>query len=141
MIDIRDLTIGNWVFDGKHTKFPMQITSLSEGYVTMSFPSNEGMDWECKPEELQGIPITEELLTKMGARKVTDIGWNVVESYSAGVRIELRVILFSESEIDVKIRRSTPHWEDYFQGSSIHYLHELQNLYWDLTKEELKIKL
>ena len=80
MIDVRDLSIGNWVFDGEHTKFPMQITSLSEGYVTLSFPSNEGMDWESTPDELEGIPITEELLTKMGAKKVTDIGWNVVES-------------------------------------------------------------
>jgi hypothetical protein len=119
----------------------MYVQTIGEDYVYLNFDGNAGDVWECKPEELQGIPITEELLTKMGARKVTDIGWNVVESYSAGVRIELRVILFSESEIDVKIRRSTPHWEDYFQGSSIHYLHELQNLYWDLTKQELKIKL
>lgn len=141
MIDVRDLSIGNWVFDGEHTKFPMQITSLSEGYVTLSFPSNEGMDWESTPDELEGIPITEELLTKMGAKKVTDIGWNVVESYSAGVRTELRVIFFSESEIDVKIRRETPHLEDMIQSSSIHYLHELQNLFWNITRQQLKVKL
>ena len=136
-----DLRIGNWVHESECTRYPMYVHTIGEDYVYLNFDGNEGDVFECKPEELQGIPITEELLTKMGARKVTDIGWNVVESYSAGVRIELRVILFSESEIDVKIRRSTPHLEDYFQGSSIHYLHELQNLYWDLTKQELKIKL
>lgn len=141
MIATSDLRLGNWVHDSECTRYPMYVQAIGEDYVCLNFDGNEGDVWECKPEELQGIPITEELLTKMGARKVTDIGWNVVESYSAGVRIELRVILFSESEIDVKIRRSTPHLEDYFQGSSIHYLHELQNLYWDLTKEELKIKL
>ena len=141
MITTSDMRIGNWVYDGERTQFPMYVQAIGEGYVYLNFDGNEGDVFECKHEELQGIPITEELLTKMGARKVTDIGWNVVESYSAGVRIELRVILFSESEIDVKIRRSTPHLEDYFQGSSIHYLHELQNLYWDLTKQELKIKL
>lgn len=136
-----DLRIGNWLYESECTRYPMYVHTIGEDYVYLNFDGNEGDVFECKPEDLQGIPITEELLTKMGARKVTDIGWNVVESYSAGVRIELRVILFSESEIDVKIRRSTPHLEDYFQGSSIHYLHELQNLYWDLTKQELKIKL
>ena len=141
MIAISDLRIGNWLYDSECTRYPMYVHTIGEDYVYLNFDGNEGDVFECKPEELQGIPLTEELLTKMGARKVTDIGWNVVESYSAGVRIELRVILFSESEIDVKIRRSTPHLEDYFQGSSIHYLHELQNLYWDLTKQELKIKL
>lgn len=136
-----DLRIGNWLYESECTRYPMYVHTIGDDYVYLNFDGNEGDVFECKPEELQGIPLTEELLTKMGARKVTDIGWNVVESYSAGVRIELRVILFSESEIDVKIRRSTPHLEDYFQGSSIHYLHELQNLYWDLTKQELKIKL
>lgn len=141
MIQIKDLRLGNWVHESECTRYPMYVHTIGDDYVYLNFDGNEGDVFECKPEELQGIPLTEELLTKMGARKVTDIGWNVVESYSAGVRIELRVILFSESEIDVKIRRSTPHLEDYFQGSSIHYLHELQNLYWDLTKQELKIKL
>lgn len=141
MIATSDLRIGNWLYESECTRYPMYVHTIGDDYVYLNFDGNEGDVFECKPEELQGIPLTEELLTKMGARKVTDIGWNVVESYSAGVRIELRVILFSESEIDVKIRRSTPHWEDYFQGSSIHYLHELQNLYWDLTKQELKIKL
>ena len=141
MIATSDLRLGNWVHESECTRYPMYVHTIGDDYVYLNFDGNEGDVFECKPEELQGIPLTEELLTKMGARKVTDIGWNVVESYSAGVRIELRVILFSESEIDVKIRRSTPHWEDYFQGSSILYLHELQNLYWDLTKQELKIKL
>ena len=141
MIATSDLRLGNWVYESECTRYPMYVHTIGDDYVYLNFDGNEGDVFECKPEELQGIPLTEELLTKMGARKVTDIGWNVVESYSAGVRIELRVILFSESEIDVKIRRSTPHLEDYFQGSSIHYLHELQNLYWDLTKQELKIKL
>lgn len=141
MIATSDLRLGNWVYDGERTQFPMYVHAIGEDYVYLNFDGNEGDVWECKPEELQGIPITEELLTKMGARKVTDIGWNVVESYSAGVRIELRVILFSESEIDVKIRRSTPHLEDYFQGSSIHYLHELQNLFKAIINDDLKIDI
>ena len=141
MIPVQDLCIGNWVYDGDRTQFPMFIRAIGEDYVYLDFEGNEGDLWESTPDKLQGIPITEELLTKMGAKKVTDIGWNVVESYSAGVRTELRVILFSESEIDVKIRRETPHLEDMIQSGSIHYLHELQNLFWNITRQQLKVKL
>lgn len=141
MIPVPDLCIGNWVYDGDRTQFPMFIRAIGEDYVYLDFEGNEGDLWESKPEELQGIPITEDLLTKMGAKKVTDIGWNVVDSYNAGVKIELRILLWSESEIEVKIRRETPHWVDMFQSNVVHYLHELQNLFWNVTKHQLNIKL
>lgn len=140
MVDVRDLTIGCNVYDGDKSKFPMYVRAIGEDYVYLDFEGNEGDLW-ATPDKLQGIPITEDLLTKMGAKKVTDIGWNVIESNSAGVRIELRVLLFSESEIEVRIRRETPHWEDRCQHNTIHYLHELQNLFWNLTKQQLKVNL
>lgn len=141
MVDVRDLTIGCYVYDGDRTKFPMYVQTIGEDYVYLNFEGNEGDVFERTPEDLQGIPITEDLLTKMGAKKVTDIGWNVIESNSAGVRIELRVLLFSESEIEVRIRREAPHWEDRCQHNTIHFLHELQNLFWNLTKQPLKVNL
>ena len=58
----------------------MYVRTIGEDYVYLDFDGNEGDLWESTPDKLQGIPITEELLTKMGAKKVTDIGWNVVES-------------------------------------------------------------
>lgn len=141
MIEVNSLMLGNWVYDGDKTQFPMYVQAIGEDYVYLDFEGREGDVWESTPEDLQGIPITEELLTRMGARRVTDIGWNVIKTCLAGVRIECRVILFSGSEIDVKISRDTPHFEDRCQSSSIHYLHELQNLYRYITKQELEVKL
>ena len=129
MIDIRDLTIGNWVFDGNHTKFPMQITSLSEGYVTMSFPSNEGMDWESKPEDLMGIPLTDELLEKCGLRSVGSMWEHPDYSFEMDYDFEKDVYIPSYN------------WVEYYIGHPIKFLHELQNLFWNITKKQLKIKL
>lgn len=135
MIDIRDLTIGDWVFDGNHTKFPMQITSLSEGYVTMSFPSNEGMDWESKPEDLMGIPLKGEVLKKIGFKyysdnhyELCDDGWSIVAHPIIG--------LFRIEKIDPfnNIRAT-------FTSEMIRHLHELQNAFFATTKQQLNIKL
>ena len=133
MIDIRDLTIGNWVFDGNHTKFPMQITSLSEGYVTMSFPSNEGMDWESKPEDLQGIPLTEEIMNGNGFR-FNGIWWRKHEAeYVLDVSIGLAYVQI-EKWSDSRIHsRCTCH--------GVRFVHELQNLFWTITKQQLKVNL
>lgn len=127
MIDIRDLTIGNWVFDGNHTKFPMQITSLSEGYVTMSFPSNEGMDWESKPEDLQGIPLTGELLKKIGF-SFKDGLWR--HWFGVHVKPEAGFVFIENKDKE--------HW---MYGTctckDVWYLHQLQNLVRIITKKEL----
>lgn len=131
MIDIRDLTIGNWVFDGNHTKFPMQITSLSEGYVTMSFPSNEGMDWESKPEDLQGIPLTGELLKKIGF-SFKDGLWR--HWFGVHVKPEAGFVFIENKDKE--------HW---MYGTctckDVWYLHQLQNLVRIITKKELLINL
>lgn len=139
MIDIRDLTIGNWVFDGNHTKFPMQITSLSEGYVTMSFPSNEGMDWESKPEDLQGIPITKEMLIKSGFEYVTEFTYelrlpNHISGHDIiGIIVDSGFVSIAHESKSLIMSRCT--------CSGVHFVHELQNLFWNITKQELKIKL
>ena len=121
--------LGNWVFDGNHTKFPMQITSLSEGYVTMSFPSNEGMDWESKPEDLMGIPLTDELLEKCGLRSVDSMWEHPDYSFEMDYDFEKDVYIPSYN------------WVEYYIGHPIKFLHELQNLFWNITKQQLNIKL
>ena len=131
MIDIRDLTIGNWVFDGNHTKFPMQITSLSEGYVTMSFPSNEGMDWESKPEDLQGIPLTGELLKKIGF-SFKDGLWR--HWFGVHVKPEAGFVFIENKDKE--------HWMfGTCTCKDIWHLHQLQNLTRIICHKELLINL
>jgi len=140
MIAVSDLRIGDWVFDGNHTKFPMQITSLSEGYVSLSFPSNEGMDWESTPDELQGIPVTIELLKKIGFKEEKALVlfyryWDKDYKYKL--------------DIDEGYTNSGRKWSVHIDNGDcctigtgeFTYLHELQNLVSAIAKEELEVKL
>ena len=74
MIDTKDLMLGNWVYDGDKTHFPMYIECIGTDYVYLNFPNNEGDVWETTPEELQGIPLTAELLTKQASANVAVAG-------------------------------------------------------------------
>ena len=79
MISVPDLCIGNWVYDGERTQFPMQVVGIGTDYVYLDFEGNEGDLWESKPEDLMGIPLTEKLLEKIGFNKVTNIRWGKTE--------------------------------------------------------------
>ena len=56
MIDARDLRLGNWVYDGGRTQFPMYVIGLYINDVYLNFESNEGDVWESSYEDLCGIP-------------------------------------------------------------------------------------
>ena len=62
MIATSDLRLGSWVYDGERTQFPMYVQAIGEDYVYLNFDGNEGDVFECKPEELQGIPLTDDLM-------------------------------------------------------------------------------
>lgn len=140
MIDVRDLSIGNWVFDGEHTKFPMQITSLSEGYVTLSFPSNEGMDWESTPEELQGIPLTRGLLEKAGFRKMSDDIY-IYYRCEEGDYYEVFIYFDREEETTIEVIKQSISFSHVLKNHKIKFFHELQNIFFWLNKKNLEVKL
>ena len=55
MINIHDLCIGNWVYDGECTQFPMFIRAIGEDYVYLDFEGNEGTWFEADNKDLMGI--------------------------------------------------------------------------------------
>lgn len=66
MIDTKDLMLGNWVYDGERTRFPMFIITIGEDYVSLDFEGREGDIWESTPEDLHGIPLTDKILIDAG---------------------------------------------------------------------------
>ena len=150
MMTTSDLRIGNWVHDSECTRYPMYVHTIGEDYVYLNFDGNEGDVFECKPEELQGIPLTEELLTKMGFWRIPKFDVYEYKLYKDDAREIVR-------SVTVSLKMGLVHINDYALGeipitdslyslvpscaARVKYLHELQNLYWDLTKQELKIKL
>ena len=74
-MNIRELQIGDWVYEGESTQFPMFVTGIfkdsdgSGGEVYLDFEGNEGDVWEVNIEDVRPIPITAEFLTKNGFEK------------------------------------------------------------------------
>lgn len=133
MIDIHDLCIGNWVYDGERTQFPMYVQAIGEDYVYLNFPQNEGDVWESTPEELQGIPLTEKLMKDNGFR-FNGIGWHKNEDgYALDVSVGLAYVQI-EKWVNGRIHsRCTCH--------GVRFVHELQNIFWNITKQQLKVNL
>lgn len=134
MIDAQDLCIGNWVYDGECTRFPMFIRTIGEDYVCLDFPQNEGDLWESTLKELRGIPITEELLTKLGFTPNGYGLWNKVQQCRrVAINIEREFVAIDAYKDKLCDSRCTCH--------GIKFLHQLQNLFWTISKEQLKLDL
>jgi len=147
MINIHDLCIGNWVYDGERAQFPMWVQTIGEDYVYLDFEGNEGDLWESTPEELQGIPLTEELLEKMGFK----------ESYAEGVKfhslffkvndkkhLHLSIRLDKQrTDISEITQKNFPEAEVKLRShiENMRFLHELQNFLFLTTKQQLKVNL
>ena len=131
MIQTQDLCIGNWVYDGDRTQFPMFIRAIGEDYVYLDFEGNEADPWESTPEELQGVTLTAELLEKIGFSFCNGL-WR----HSLGVKVKPEDgFVHIENKDDKNWLYGTCNCKD------IWYLHQLQNLVRIITKKELKIEL
>lgn len=129
MIKASELMLGNWVYDGDKTKFPMQVIDIGEDYVCLDFEGNEGDVWESTPEELQGIPLTPELLEKLGFT-FKDGLWR----YEGGIKVKPEAgFCFIENKDKENWLYGTCTCKD------INYLHQLQNLIKIITKKESKM--
>ena len=134
MIPVQDLCIGNWVYDGDSTQFPMFIRAIGEDYVYLDFEGNEGGPWEADQEDLEGILLKRDLLTKLGF--VAD-GNCRYDKYGDGWTITVHPfvpLIRIEHELSGITRAA-------FTSERIKYLHELQNAFYFTTKQELKIEL
>lgn len=147
MIDIHDLCIGNWVYDGERAQFPMWVQTIGEDYVYLNFEGSEADPWESEPKDLFGIPLTEELLEKMGFK----------ESYAEGVKfhslffkvndkkhLHLSIRLDKQrADISEVTQKNFPNAEVRLRSHIVDmkFLHELQNFIFLTTKQQLKVNL
>ena len=131
MMTTSDLRIGNWLYESECTRYPMYVHTIGDDYVYLNFDGNEGDVWECKPEELQGIPLTDDLMEKLGF------------SYKDGLWRHQWGIKVKPDAGFVNIENKDK--ENWLYGTcnckDIWYLHQLQNLIAIITKKELKIDI
>lgn len=131
MIAASDLRVGNWVYDGEHTQFPMFIRAIGEDYVYLDFYGREEDIWESTPNDLQGIPLTGELLEKLGFT-FKDGLWR----HEWGVKVKPE-----KGFVNIE-NKDKEHW---LYGTcnckDVWYLHQLQNVISVITKKELKVNI
>lgn len=132
MIKPQDLCIGNYVYDGDKTKFPMYVQTIGEDYVYLNFDGNESDPWETTPEELQGIPLTVDILRKLGFEWVGGEIWQM-ELEDAWVSIVGDFLSVDYYKRNVPYSRCTIH--------GVLYLHQLQNIFYNVCQEQLKVNL
>lgn len=98
------------------------------GLVKYGQTSHEVTEWNrALVNDLSPIPLTEEWLVKFGAVKTFE-NWQFTISVGA---------------ITLHFRRSTQWYSELggiYLGSKIQYVHQLQNLYFALTGNELELK-
>ena len=125
MIDSKELRIGNYVEIGLNRDFKPIISTvkkIEEAVIWVKEPNAPTL--RLMPiETIKPIPLTEEWLLKFGFIELPD-GLFLHSMYS---------IAYDLSDNTVKVSDS---WEF---GDSVKYVHQLQNLYFALTREELTL--
>lgn len=113
MIKIEDLRIGNWVLEYGE---PVLVEKLEyDGQINNNF-------------DFEPIPLTEEILLKCGFEDLGDL--LLIKIQGGGISYEYGCIYLGMGT--------------YYQESNqleIKHLHQLQNLYYALTREELEVEL
>lgn len=119
--------IGNWV---EYEVYPNKragrqyVVGISGNEVFLECAANRGKYPDIvKYENIFGIPITEELLDKMG------------DKIRNGLKCGDAIIRFSKGKATVRPIVG------FGEITGLRYLHELQNAYFMLTKKQLEIRL
>jgi len=116
MIKTNELRIGNKVMIDKG--FEMEVVAIFKDIVYLNFEGNEGDYWEEKDKDIYPIDVDEKLKAKIFKNKyIYAIGGEKFEIYKDDIVRDYISCRFN--------------WFD-FPG-----LHQIQNLYFELTREEL----
>lgn len=141
MIEIKDLSVGNYVYYSSRTKFPMYVEFIGDNYCYLNFKENQGDAFEVKEKDMMPIEVTELLLMKIGFKPVPPV-FEGQEEYQ---------MIVNDCFVEVKNGVSNSIDRDWYchidntahstiGGFDFQYLHELQNGIRLITKSDLEIK-
>jgi hypothetical protein len=147
MIKATDLRIGNWVSIKNNYRDSFQNIQILNG-DHLSHILNE------HPEHVinytEPIPLTKEILEKCGFEKDNEQKFNgIIESYSLDIDVKgsnkntIHFNLPGNTRIKNKELYNFGNYtvNDHWGSNNFKYLHQLQNLYYALTGEELNVNL
>lgn len=128
MIDAKELMIGSYVKDGSRIG---KVTMISKSRIKVKLEHSLVVidtQLDCKMLDVQPIPITEDWLLRFGFEKESDLSFSIINK----LQIDLISNKFSFYMKWGNIMR---------QISTIKHIHQLQNLYFALTGEELSYRI
>lgn len=131
MIKTNELRLGNIVSVNKG--FEMYVSAIFKDTVYLDFEGNQGDVWEEKEEDVFLVPLTQEHLLNFGFEAKSHYDNFILNSFE--VSSTVRVI--STNKRSCFYLSLT---EDSIFNIKIDTVHQLQNLYFALTNEELTIK-
>ena len=134
MIKTKELMLGNWVYAGAKTQFPMQVVGVFDNVAYLDFEGNESDVWEEKEEEILPVPLTEEILLKNGFIKKVD---PISEYYNSP---DGKVFVRFKKEISVHIASTSSVRARVSADKVIKYVHEFQNVL-NLAKIDIDFKI
>jgi hypothetical protein len=122
-----ELRIGNWILNKRYKSgYKMQIESIGEFGLNIEL-GHDGLNPligdDCSFNECEPIPLTDEWLVKFGFKEK-----------NCGYLCKNKRIFISNSNYDFEYSCSFFDCDDYIE---IKYVHQLQNIYFALTNEEL----
>ena len=130
------LRIGNlvtWADQEDESKAILTLTGIVLGdciWLEWEWEDGKSDNTDCDLESIKPIPLTEEWLLNFGFEK-SEIS-STIDSWH---NHSMAVNTYSKSKVDYYWLR----WYQHNKSSRIKYVHELQNLYYALTKKELTL--
>lgn len=131
----KDLRIGNLVYDPN--EFIMEVVGIFDDQILLNFKGNEGDVFDFKPNELKPIPIMKEVLEKLEFEPTVIHDFRFNNNWHSFCHPEKYFILSVNILGGIKIETDE---ESMINFNRHIFLHELQNLYFALTGEELELK-
>lgn len=131
---IEELRVGNYVKYISSENDYCEITGVLSDDNGGNVYVNAVMPFDATLEDIEPIPLTEVILIKLGFEHIKECETYVIETSKD-------TFLVIDKQEEKGLRITIQEFGDYVvlkEGCS--HLHQLQNLYFDLTGEELKLK-
>ena len=133
-METKELRIGNLVEDHNGARCEIYAIASNSVIVTGLFGSIQRTLGIC---EIKPIPITEEWMVKFGFRKRIVDKYNINYLKRISIGNDIKIMFYKNRNIKYT-RIKNEHHEMYLgKYANCVYVHQLQNLFYSLTREEL----
>lgn len=135
-----ELRIGNLV--GNRNDFTMHVVGIYKNEILLDFDGNQGDFWDIDLKELKPIPLSIKWLEQAGFVEEFEDVYAIGLPTGDGVDLLLEFgdCCLRRNHVGKEKKKGDKNPYDYSYIKAPKYVHQLQNLYFALTGEELIIK-